>query len=289
MTGYEPGETTASPPGAITWMTFDNISTHPQALPWAMSVYYETPGTASDRNAQIVDDPTGAPNKVLRHWLKNAVIDAGFQSHTKGRIQTGFPGELVDATEVYATQRMFVHEDISLLVDYPPSGNPWWIGMIIEEWWMGAAWQGHPNPSRINMSIVPYNGQLRLGLLCKSGVDSRVFWQQYNLAYALPVGEWLTVETGYRMGDAATGRMVVVITREATGERTTVFDITDWTYDPLADEPGGTGPVPLTHWNPQKLYSSDNVIHFIRDQGGVAQIYWDDFGFSGQWPKQWQP
>jgi len=43
----------------------------------------------------------------------------------------------------------------------------------------------------------------------------------------------------------------------------------------------------VTHWNPQKLYSSDNVLHHIRDNGGVAQIYWDDFAFGGAWPPAW--
>lgn len=286
-TGYEPGEATATPTDAHTWMTFANTSDHPDATPWAMSVFYETPGDVNDRFARIVEDPGGGSNHVLQYWLKNAVIDAGYQSHTKGRIQTGFPGELVDAVEVYASQRMLIHEDMNLLHDYPPDGDRWWLGVILQELWCGAAWEGHPNPARIIVNMYSLGGQMHLQLLCKSGVDSRVFWAKYNPGYALPVGEWVTVEIGYKMGNAETGRMVVVVTRESTGERVVVFDVTDWTYDPLADEPGGTGPVPLTHWNPQKLYTSDNVIHHIRDSGGVAQVYWDDFAFSGEWPPRW--
>ena len=66
-----------------------------------------------------------------------------------------------------------------------------------------------------------------------------------------------------------------------------IFDITDITYDPDADLPGGTGPVPVSHWNPQKIYASDNTIHFIRDSGGTAQFDFDDFEFAGAWPKDW--
>ena len=33
----------------------------------------------------------------------------------------------------------------------------------------------------------------------------------------------------------------------------------------------------LTNWQPQKVYGSDNMLHWIRDQGGVAQLYFDDF------------
>lgn len=287
-TGYEPEETTATPADAITWMTFANTSTHEDAVPWSMSVYYESPGDVDDRYARIVDDPTGADNRVLRYWLKNAVIDSGYQSHTKGRIQTGFPGELVDAVEVYASERLFVHEDMNLLHSYPPDGDRWWLGVILQELWSGAAWQGHPNPARINLSMYAQGGQMRLHLRCETMPETQLLWQRVNPGYALPVGEWVTVEIGYKMGSAETGRMIVVVTPESTGEREVVFDVTDWTYDPAADEPGGTGPVPLTHWNPQKLYTSDNVLHHIRDSGGVAQVYWDDFAFSGEWPPTWR-
>jgi hypothetical protein len=76
-------------------MTFANTSNHPDAVPWAMSVFYETPGDVDDRYARIIDDPTATDNKVLHLWLKNAVIDAGFAGHTKGRVQTGFPGRAI--------------------------------------------------------------------------------------------------------------------------------------------------------------------------------------------------
>lgn len=287
-TGYEPGEAAGRPTEAITWMTFENTSTHEDPVPWAMSVFYESPGDVNDRHAQLVDDPAVPGNTVLHYWLKNAVIPSGYQSHTKGRIQTGFPSHLSDAVEVYGSQRMFLHEDMNLLHSYPPDGDRWWLGIILQELWCGAAWEGHPNPSRINLSMYAQGGQMRLHLRCETMPDMGVLWQRFNPQYALPVGEWVTVEIGFKMGNAETGRVVVMVTPESTGQREVVFDVTDWTYDPAADEPDGTGPVPLTHWNPQKLYSSDNIIHHIRDSGGVAQVYWDDFGFSGMWPPRWR-
>lgn len=287
MTGYEPNEASANPPGEVTWMVFDNISRLKQSPAWPMSVFYETPGNVLDRRAEIVNDPAGGNNQVLHYWLKNAVIPAGYQSHTKGRIQTGFFGPLVDARELYSKQRMYIHPDMSLLTTYPLGADPWWIGILLTEYWSNAAWLGDPNPSRISMTMSPFNGNLHLSMISHSAVDSRVFWEEANLSYALPVGEWLTVEMGYKMGNASEGRMVVIITKESTGERTTVFDVTGWTYDPLADAPGGPGPLPITHWNAQKLYTSDNVIDWIRNQGGVAQMYWDDFGLSGAWPVGW--
>jgi len=287
-TGYEPGETTGTPTDAITWMTFANTSTREDAVPWAMSVFYESPGDVTDRYARLEADPSDPDNTVLHYWLKNATIDSGYKSHTKGRIQTGFPGHLVDAVEVYSSQRLFLHEDMNLLHSYPWNGDRWWLSVILQSLWSGAAWEGHPNPSLISLRMYSQGGKMRLALLCQTMPEQEQIWQKTNFGYTLPVGEWVTLEIGYKMGNAETGRMVVMVTPESTGVRETVFDVTDWTYDPAADEPGGTGPVPLTYWNPQKLYTSDNVVDFIRDSGGVAQVYWDDFAFSGEWPPQWK-
>jgi hypothetical protein len=135
--------------------------------------------------------------------------------------------------------------------------------------------------------MYPQGGAMHLQLISHSGTDGQVFWQRINPGFELPVGSWMTIEAGYRMGDATTGRMIVIVTDETTGVRRVVFDVIGATYDPRNDEPGGIGPMPLTKWNPQKLYSSDNVIHFIRDAGGVAQAYFDDFAFSGEWPPNW--
>jgi hypothetical protein len=288
MTGYEINESSATPANEIAWMVFENTSPQQDAPPWAMSVFYENAGDVGDRYARVIDDPTtNEPNRVLHYWLKNATIDSGYLQHTKGRIQSGFPAQLDNAVEVYARQRVFIHEDVNLLLDYPRDADPWWIGVILEEFWMGAAWEGHPNPARINLSMFPFAGAMHLNLLCESMPNGPTLWSYANTDFELPIGTWITIEIGYKMGDENTGRMVVVVTDESTSERTIVFDVTDQTYNPAADLPGGTGPVALTHWNAQKLYSSDNVIHYIRDAGGVLQAYFDDFAFSGQWPTDW--
>jgi len=290
-TGYEPTETVPTPPNEITWMTFENTSAHPNPIPWAMSVFYENPGNVGDRYAKVIPDPTldknDPVNHVLHYWLQNAVIESGYQSHTKGRIQTGFPGHLADATDVYSRQRVFLHEDLNLLLDYPPGADQWWKSITIQELWLGAAWEGHPNPARISLLLFPFNGAFRMALDCQTMPDLGTVWEEYNIPYRIPIGEWITIETGYKSGNADTGRMIVVVTPESTGISTTIFDVNNWTYSPLADEPDGTGPVSLTHWNPQKIYSSDNVIHYIRDAGGAVQAYFDDFAFSGEWPPNW--
>jgi hypothetical protein len=61
------------------------------------------------------------------------------------------------------------------------------------------------------------------------------------------------------------------------------IDVTNWTYNPNSPVP-----ISLSRWNPQKLYASDNITHFVRDNGGVLQMYFDDFAFADALPKAWR-
>lgn len=286
-TGFEQTESHPDNPNQITWMTFDNTSPLQTPTPWSMSVFYESPGNFDDRHAQITQDPEPSKdnpnNSVLHFWLQNATVDAGYLTHTKGRIQTGFPGQLNNATEIYSKQRMLIHEDLNILHSYPATSDQWWKALPFHDFWTGAAWEGHPNPSNIGFSIFPHQGQFYLHIINRAMPELDTIWEHANLTTPIPVGEWFDIEIAYKMGDANTGRIVVAIT-ESTNTRTVLLNITDITYDPDADLPGATGPVPATHWNPQKIYASDNTIHYIRDNGGTAQFYFDDFQFSAQWP-----
>lgn len=288
-TGYEPNEFHPNTRDEISWMTFDNTSPLPNPIPWSMSIFYEAPGDINDRHARLSPDPDPSKdnpnNTVLHFWLQNATIETGFNNHTKGRIQTGFSGQLVDATEIYSKQRMFIHEDLDILHSYPDNADQWWKGIPFHDFWAGAAWEGHPNPSLIGFRIFPYRGEFFFHVNHRAMPELDTIWEYYNLAQSVPIGEWFTLEIAYKMGDANNGRIVVAITPDSTNIRTVIFNITDITYDPDADLPGGTGPVPATHWNPQKIYASDNTIHHIRDNGGTAQFYFDDFEFSGLWPE----
>jgi hypothetical protein len=94
------------------------------------------------------------------------------------------------------------------------------------------------------------------------------------------IGEWLNVEVGYKQGDEDSGRFYLAVGRASDESMTTLFDVTNWTYHPQAPEP-----IPLTRWNPLKLYTSGEVIDHIRASGGVAQIYWDDLELWNRWPE----
>lgn len=234
-----------------------------------LGIFYENVGTVADRYARIVEDPTDASNHALTFWVKNALIDADYQGHTKGRIQTDVQwGPDSPVTSLCVKQRIYLHPALAVLPDY--FGDNWWLSILFGELWLGAPWQGHTNAARISMYLAPSlgNGTLHFAVHAQAMPSFTPIWDRVS-NYVVPVGEWLSLEYRYRQGNAANGRFVLIVEADSDAGPTTVVDVTGYTYDPAADAPGGTGPVPLTNWNPQKLYSSDNVLHWVRDQGGA--------------------
>ena len=68
------------------------------------------------------------------------------------------------------------------------------------------------------------------------------------------------------------------VKRENEDNFTTVFDITNWTYHPDSPEV-----VPMTSWQPLKIYTSSKIVDFIRKNGGVTQLYFDDLEIYDNW------
>jgi hypothetical protein len=51
-----------------------------------------------------------------------------------------------------------------------------------------------------------------------------------------------------------------------------VFDLTRVTHNSSDPAPDG-----VTEFNPLKLYTSKQLIDYMRSEGKTLQIYWDDF------------
>ena len=51
-----------------------------------------------------------------------------------------------------------------------------------------------------------------------------------------------------------------------------VFDVADFTHNTTDPVPNG-----FTGYNPMKLYTSKEVVAFMKSQGKTLQLYWDDF------------
>jgi hypothetical protein len=236
-------------------------------------------GTAAARYARVIDDPTHPGNKVLHYWLKDARAAGQRSGHYKGRIQLNLVN--LNKRSVYQAFRMYLHPDLAHYRSYPKQ-NTWFT---INELWFGAAWKDADYPFRISLDIVKERGAGAPLLLAASGsVNVRGRWEHVwgsvNKNFAVPVGEWLDVEVGYQQGNAQSGRFYVAVKPASAAAKTEVLNVTNWTYHPRAPRP-----VPLTHWQPLKVYTSDDIIDHVLSQGGVVQIYWDDLRIWEGWPR----
>ena len=235
----------------------------------ALAIQYEG-GTSMDRFAQVAADPTKPGNNVLQYWLKEALIPGQTPGSLKGRIQMNLAN--LNAALVYQRYRMYLPADLDLYRAYPKS-NTWFT---INELWAGAPWKGDAWPFRISLNIVKQTGvgsPLWFAASASVDVDGvwRSVWTGVNETFEVPIGEWFDMEMGYKQGDANTGRFYLAVKRESDAVKTVVLNVTNWTYHPLAPQP-----VPLTHWQPLKLYLSSDIVDYVRNNGGVTQVYWDD-------------
>lgn len=246
----------------------------PSGASGAIPLQYEG-GTVMDRHAQVIADPANGLNNVLQFWLKEARVPGQTEGRYKGRIQLNLTK--LNADLVYQRFRMYLHPDLGLYRAYPQS-NSWFT---VNELWAGAPWSGDAHPFRITLDIVKESGSgspLRFaatGSVYAGGDPAAGIWQptwrSVNRKFAVPVGEWLDMEIGYQQGNAQSGKFYLSVKRATDAAKTVVLNVKNWTYHPQAPRP-----VPLTHWQPLKLYTSSTIIDYIRERGGVAQIYWDD-------------
>lgn len=241
-------------------------------------------GTIGDRYARIISDPMKSGNHILHYWLKKATIPTGFKGGYayKGRIQLNLSG--LGYTSAFARYRMYLHPDLNFYRSYP-NENVWFT---VSELWFRHI---DGNNFRIPVNIAKEKGTNKplyfvasgdVGKSDNRGKDGRwkSIWGKVNNAFEIPVGEWIDMEIGYKQGDKNSGRFYLAAKRPSDVTPVTIFDITDWTYNPDASTPTS-----LTQWNPLKLYTSGKIIKYIHDQGGVAQIYWDDFEIFDTWPQ----
>ncbi len=237
-------------------------------------------GKPFDRMAEIVPDPTNPSNKVLRYWMKNARVPGQRKGHYKGRIQLNV--NKTKFTEFSQRYRMYIPSDLELYRSYPKENG--WFNFT--ELWFGAP--DHPYRFKIALNIGKREGVGQPLLFLASGA-SRIGgrpkhgkwkdeWFEVNSDFEIPTGKWLNLELGYKQGDKASGRFFMSVQEDGQDTKKTLFDITDWTYNPKAKRP-----VALTMINPLKLYTSSRIVDHVRNNGGVSQIYWDDLEMWDEW------
>lgn len=236
-------------------------------------------GTEQDRWARIVTDPTRSNNHVLSFLLKNARVPGSRPGYEKGRVQLHLSG--INKPQSYARFRMYLSPDLAAYRAYPKE-NHWFT---LSELWSRPTENKH---FRITLNLAKEVGvgqPLRFVVSADKQVGGKRgseiwknIWGEADMNFEVPVGEWIDVEIGYAQGDASSGRFYLAAKRASDPVPVTIFDVKDWTYNPDAKNPSL-----LTEWDIFKLYTSGEVIDFIRNQGGVAQIYWDDLEIFDAW------
>ena len=261
----------AGGPTAIVFASgYDDIS-DAQLADW---IYYEG-GNTSQRYARIAADPDDAANAVLHFWLNEAYIPYG-NGALKGRIQASMDG--AGRREMLIRQRLRLHEDMSVLVDAASTFS--WL--TIQEFWNDAP--AGAFPFRVSVNIV--KPDVAPGLRLQAHGQTKVpgeeawddVWSVVGGGFEVPVGEWMTVETYFREGNADGGRFSITVT-DTAGVRHEVIAVTGFTHHPADPAPNG-----LDQINPLKLYAPDRLITPVREASRSLQLYWDDVEIRAEQP-----
>lgn len=272
--GFEPGSTengassdisgidnSVSPPND--WV--NDLETHPNIGTY--SIQYEG-GDDTMRIAEIIEGPTDPLNNVLHYWLEDPNVGG-----TKGRIQSNIYGNN-NLTEFYQRVRLYLHNDWNILQNSP--GTFQWLTLF--EFWNNAGFTEEGYPFRININAEKRDGTvgspLYFGINAETKIGSvwgNLVWSEDNISAPISINQWLTIEIYMKEGDGGSGRFYLAVTPDG-GTKEVIFDITNFTHHP--DDPNPDG---ISHFNPMKLYTSNTLVDYVRTNGGVLQVYWDDF------------
>jgi hypothetical protein len=218
----------------------------------------------------VEPEPGNPSNHVLHYWLNEAWPAS--EGQIKARIQTNLYGIKGGYKEFYQSVRVFLTEDFNLLKSYPHP-IPW---CTISEFWNNEWWvKDEPYGFRVTLGVgkeVATNSDLHF-ILEAENAGQKLVWRAEPAAgkIAVPIGKWFTMEYYFKEGNAATGRFYLAVTPDGQPKQV-VYDVHNFTHGTTDPAPNG-----LTGYNPMKLYTSKDVVGFVKAQGKTLQVYWDDF------------
>jgi hypothetical protein len=96
-------------------------------------------------------------------------------------------------------------------------------------------------------------------------------WNADHLDVKVPIGKWFTMDYYFKEGNKETGRFWMAITPDG-GQKQVVFDVHNFTHMTLDPAPNG-----MSGYNPMKLYTDPKIVNYVKSQGKILQIFWDDF------------
>ncbi|MBA3706323.1 MAG: T9SS type A sorting domain-containing protein [Bacteroidetes bacterium] len=232
-----------------------------------MQVQY-TGGDSTKRFAKVIPEPGNTSNKVLQYWLNDSWLAS--EGQYKSRIQTNLYGIKGGYKDFYQSVRMFLTADFNQLKSYPNIIN--WL--TISEFWNNEWWvTNEPYGFRVTLGIgKPTSATSELNFILNAENAGQVeVWKGNNTNIKVPIGKWFTMEYYFKEGNKQTGQFWMAITPDG-GSKQVVFDIHNFTHNTSDPAPNG-----LTGYNPMKLYTSNEVVAFVKSKGKTLQVYWDDF------------
>ena len=262
-------------------------------------------GIATQRKATIQDDPEIIPpanNKVLKFQ-----INEPSNAHN-GRIQAVYnsaPGELI------GTGYEIFHYSVKL---YLPDYFDNYLNDTFErDWFTLAEFFNDIGNNAVYPEDFPFRMTMHLRKKEISGVDGFVLsveaqkqvldnttnewiqnWEEVLPVWTkdtnehIPAGEWITLKIYIKEGDFNNGEFNLEVIDDSDSIITS-FKVDNYTHHPDNPEPDG-----ITHIQPMKLYTSDEMINqfncgeedcstnptgigFNPDIGEGIEVYWDDF------------
>ncbi|HTL10200.1 MAG TPA: hypothetical protein VL307_18120 [Chitinophagaceae bacterium] len=229
-----------------------------------------TGGDSTQRNVNIIPEPGNEKNHVLQFWLADSWHAS--EGQQKARVQASLYNIKSGLKEFHQSVRMYLNDGFALLKDYPQR-IPWCT--IAEfwnnEWWVKEEKYGFRVTLGIGKPVVEKSDLYFI--LEAENAGQKLVWRAdpASTNVKVPIGKWFTMEFSYKEGNAETGRFVLAITPEG-GERKLVYDVHNFTHNTYDPQPDG-----VTGFNPMKLYTSKDVIGFVKEHGQTLQLYWDDW------------
>ncbi len=231
-------------------------------------IFQYTGGDTSKRSVSLVPEPGNPKNNVLQFWLKDYWLAS--ENTEKARIQADIYGIKPGCRELYQSVRVYLSADFNVLKNYPKKLS--W--MTISEFWNNQWWT-KPNDRgfRISLGVGKTTKQPAdlTFILNAQDVGQKEVWNADASMVKVPIGRWFTMDYYLKEGDAKTGRFYMTITPDG-GKKQVVFDVTNYTHSTHDPTPDG-----LTDYNPLKLYTSKDVMNYVKAQGKTLKVYWDDF------------
>jgi hypothetical protein len=226
-----------------------------------------TGGDTTKRGVKLIPEPGNPKNTVLEFWIKDYWLAS--ENTEKARVQANNYSIKPGVKEIYQSVRVFVDPDVNALKDFPKKLS--WL--TISEFWNNEWWT---KPNNLGFRISLGIGKTKAGpgdltfILNAQDVGLKEVWNADSSLVKVPIGKWFTMDYYLKEGGAGSGRFYMTITPEG-GKKQVVFDVINFTHNTTDKTPDG-----LTDYNPLKLYTSKEVVDFMKARQKTLRIYWDD-------------